>query len=51
VLLHVRLSKADEAVGKRRLKLCDFSKFGNGNIELSLFVGYDSGLHVLGGFR
>src|SRR5713101_5714286 len=40
-LLHVSLAEADEAVREVRIELGDFSKLGNGNIELSLFICRD----------
>src|ERR1700682_5877383 len=51
VLLHVRLAETDESVRIGRLKLGYLAKLRDGNIELSLFVGRDSRLHVLSGFR
>ena len=49
VLLHVRLAEADEAVRIRRFELGDLSILRDGNIELSLLVRRDPGLHVLDG--
>jgi hypothetical protein len=49
MLLHIRLAETDETIREAWFKLSDFLKLGDSDIELSLFVGLDASLHVLGG--
>ena len=49
MLLHVCLAETDKTIREARFELGDFFELGDGDIELSLFVGRDARLHVLGG--
>src|SRR6266567_2279584 len=49
VILQIRLAQAYKAGRNRRLEFGDFTKFGNGQLELPVLLGLGSGLHVLHG--